>query len=178
MIKQIRLCGFGGQGIILAGSMLGYAGIKDRKWASEASSYGGEARGGACRADVIIADHWIVFPRVLEADFLVSMSQLSYEKYIGMIKRKTGFVIYDAQLVNQKEMDDVKQMAIPAMDVAMKEFQTSMPANTIMLGAMIQISNVVSKEALFAAIKELAPRRFLEMNLKAAEVGFKLARGL
>lgn len=172
--KQIRFCGFGGQGIILAGSMLGYAGIKENKWASEASSYGGEARGGACRADVIISDRWIVFPRVLEADFLICMSQLGYDKYVDNVKRKTGLVIYEEQSVTPKEAVDLKQIAIPAIGVAMKEFNTNMAANTIMLGAMIRISNVVSKEALIAAIRELAPQRFLELNLRAMDLGFKM----
>ena len=93
--KQVRLCGFGGQGIVLAGLIFGRAGIADGKWATSTSSYGAAARGGACLSDIVISDQPIIFPQVIKIDILVPMSQQAYDKYIGDVERGISIVIYD-----------------------------------------------------------------------------------
>ena len=84
--KQIRFCGFGGQGIILGGKILGNASISAGKWVAGLSTYGGAARGGVCDADIIISDDWIIFPQVTQVDVLVAMSQGAYNKNIGAVR--------------------------------------------------------------------------------------------
>jgi len=81
MVRQVRICGFGGQGVVLAGVILGEAAVLDGKWAAGASSYGAQARGGYARSDLVISDRPIVYPRVMEADLLVAMAQSAYDRY-------------------------------------------------------------------------------------------------
>ena len=85
-IKQALICGYGGQGIVLAGAILGRAAFNDGKWVGGTNSYGAASRGGACRAEVVISDQPISFPYVIEADVLIAMYQSAYDKYIGQVK--------------------------------------------------------------------------------------------
>ena len=118
-IKQIRVCGFGGQGIIIAGTILGHAGVNDGKWIAGSSSYGALARGGPSRADVILSDKPIIFPYLIEADILIALSQEAYDTYIEDVKHN-GVVIYDEQLVSPRDIG-LKQKDIPATNVAIEE---------------------------------------------------------
>lgn len=173
MTNQVRLCGFGGQGVILAGLILGHAGIADGKWVASSSTYGPSARGGACRSDVVISDQSIVFPQVIKIDVLVSLSQQGYDRYIGGFKDSSCIVIYDGEIV-PKEIKDLKQVQIPATKTAVEELGNEIVANMIILGSMVEMTNVVRKEALMRATKERVPERFRDLNLRAIEIGFRL----
>lgn len=172
-IKQIRVCGFGGQGIILAGTILGHAGINDGKWVAGSSSYGAVARGGPSRADVILSDKPIIFPYLIEADILIALSQEAYDKHIEAVKRDS-IVIYDEQLVSPRDIR-LKQIAIPATNVAIEELNKQV-ANIIILGATVEMTKITTNDALIAAIEETVERRFKDSNLKAVNTGFKLGR--
>ncbi len=174
--KQIRFCGFGGQGILLGGKILGNASISAGKWVAGLSTYGGAARGGVCEADIMISDDSIIFPQVIQADILIAMAQSAYDKNIGNVNPKTGLVIYDMQLVSTKEIDGLKQIGIPATEVAVKELNNKQVANIILLGAATEITNMISKDALVEAIKKGVRQRFIDLNLKAVDLGFKLGR--
>lgn len=173
-IKQIRLCGLGGQGIILAGTILSYAGINDGKWVAGSSSYGLAARGGACRAEVVISDEPIVFPHVTKADILIAMSESAYNKYIEDVETETGIVIYDEQMVPAKEISGLEHLGVPATSMAIKELNNKLVANIIILGAAVEITKIVTKGALVAAIEKNVPERFKVLNLEAVELGFSL----
>jgi 2-oxoglutarate ferredoxin oxidoreductase subunit gamma len=173
-VKQVILCGFGGQGIVLAGTILGYAAFNDGKWVSGTNSYGAAARGGECEAEVVISDKPITFPHVLEADFLIAMYQAAYNKYIGKVKRDRGMVIHDKQLVSPAEGSTLKHIGIPATEIATKRLNSNVVANVVVLGAAIEISKVVTRDAFISAIEENMPERFKELNLKAANIGFNL----
>jgi 2-oxoglutarate ferredoxin oxidoreductase subunit gamma len=175
-IKQVVLCGFGGQGIVLAGTILGQAAFNEGKWVSGTNSFGAAARGGSCRAEVVIADRPISFPHVIEPDILIAMYQTAYNKYIGQVKREVGVVIYDDGFVSPKEITGLKYLPIPATRTAIEEFERAIVANVIILGAAIEMTRVVSKEALRAAIEEIVPERLRELNLKALGIGFKLGK--
>lgn len=170
---QIRLCGFGGQGIILAGMMLSHAGINDGKWVAGSNSYGAVARGGTCCADVIISDKPISFPHVIKPDILVAMYSSAYNKYIKDMEK--GIVIYDEQ-VSIKEISSLKQVGIPATMVAVTELNNEQVANIVILCAMAEITRIVSQGALISALEKNIPARFKNLNLKAAELGFKLGK--
>ncbi len=172
-IKQIRVCGFGGQGIILAGTVLGHAGINDGKWVVGSSSYGAVARGGPSRADVILSDKPIIFPYLIEADILIALSQEAYDNYIEDVKRDS-IVIYDEQLVSPRDIR-LKQIGIPATNVAIEELNKQV-ANIIILGATVEMTKITTNDALIAAIEETVERRFKDSNLKAVDTGFKLGR--
>ena len=174
--KQVRLCGFGGQGIVLAGLIFGRAGIADGKWATSTSSYGAAARGGACLSDIVISDQPIIFPQVIKIDILVPMSQQAYDKYIGDVERGISIVIYDEGVV-PREIGGLEQIGIPATKIAIEEFGNEIVANVIILGAIVKMTDIVSKEALISATKESVPERFREINAKAVDIGFSFGGG-
>ncbi|MFC1913195.1 2-oxoacid:acceptor oxidoreductase family protein [Chloroflexota bacterium] len=171
---QVRLCGFGGQGVILAGTILGYAGINDEKWVASSSSYGSAARGGSCRSDVIISDKPIRFPHVIAADILIALSQKAYDIYLKNIRPQGGIVIYDEQMVAVAETSGVKQIGVAATSAAMKEFNSKQVANIIILSAAVAITGIVGRDALMAAIEENVPQKFRDLNLKAVGLGLNL----
>jgi len=173
--KQVRFCGFGGQGIILAGLIFSHAGIADGKWVTSTSTYGAAARGGACRCDVVISDEPIIFPQVIKPDILIPMSQPAYDRYIGDIERGIGIVIYD-EGVMPREIGELEQIGIPATRVAIEELGNEIVANMIILGAIIEMTSIVSKEALISATRENVPETFTELNVKALDIGFNLGR--
>ena len=175
-VKQVILCGFGGQGIVLAGTILGYAAFNDGKWVSGTNSYGAAARGGECEAEVVISDKPITFPYVLEADLLIAMYQAAYNKYVGKVKRDRGLVIHDKQLVSPAEGTTLKHIGIPATEIAARRLNSNVVANIVALGAAIEISKVVTRDAFISAIEENMPERFRELNLEAANIGFDLGK--
>jgi 2-oxoglutarate ferredoxin oxidoreductase subunit gamma len=171
--KQVRLSGFGGQGVVLAGTILGHAAIRDGKWVAGSSSYGAQARGGSARSDVVIADGPVVYPHVIEADILIALSQTAYEKYIKELA-KDALVLFDDQMVSPKPLVGIRQVGIPSTSVALKELNQKQAANIVILGALASVSGLVSKEALKAAILENLSSRFKDSNLKALELGYRL----
>ena len=173
-LKQIRICGFGGQGVILAGTILGYAAINDGKWVSGSNSYGAQARGGSARSEVVISKEPIKFPHVIESDILIALSQSAYDQYIRNVSGKDSLVVYDDQMVELKDTKGAKQIAIPATKIAINELNRKQVANIIILGASVAITGIVSKQALVSSITENVEERFRELNLKALEIGYNL----
>ena len=174
VVKQIMLCGFGGQGIVLAGMMLGHAAFKDGKWISSTNSYGAASRGGGCRAEIVISDSPIIFPYIIEADILTAMYQTAYDRYIGRVKRGEGVVIYDDWFVSPKEIEGLRHVNISATRMAIDNLNNGIAANVIMLGAFTEITGVITKESLESVVRENVPERLEELNLKAMEIGFRL----
>ena len=172
-IKQIRLCGFGGQGIILAGIIFGHAAVNNGKQVAGSSSYGAQARGGYARSDVVISEEPIVFPHVIEADILITMSQQAYDRYIEDIAPQ-AVVLFEEQMVIPRSLNWIKQIGIPATLHAIEELDQKQAANIVMLCAAVAITRVVKKDALLSAIRENVDERFLDLNLKACELGFSL----
>jgi 2-oxoglutarate ferredoxin oxidoreductase subunit gamma len=174
-IKQVILCGFGGQGIVLAGTILGQAAFGDGKWVSNTNSYGSAARGGACRAEVVMSDRPIVFPYVVAADTLIAMYQTAYDRYIERVKPGDGVVIYDER-VTRRQMKGLEQVGIPATETAVEELGNGTVANVIILSAAVEMIELVSKKALQSAIRGIVPERLKQLNLKAMDIGFRLGR--
>ena len=173
-IKQAVLCGYGGQGIVLAGTILGKAAFNDEKWVSGTNSYGSAARGGACRAEVVISDQPISFPHVIEADILVAMYQTGYNKYIGQVKPDSGVVIYDDRFVSPEKTNGPKYIPVPATRTAIEELNNGLVANIIILGAAVARTGLVTREALKSAVAGTVSAKLRELDLKAVDIGFKL----
>ena len=170
---EIRLAGEGGQGMILAGIILAEAAaIYDRKNAVQSQSYGPEARGGASKAEVIIAEETIDFPEVIQADILICLSQEAYDKYSGTVK-DGGLTIVDTSNVSGVTPNTAIELPITA--IAKETTGRPITANTVALGALVQLTNVVSKEAISKAVAARAPRGTQEINQAALEAGFKAA---
>jgi 2-oxoglutarate ferredoxin oxidoreductase subunit gamma len=172
-VKQVRLSGFGGQGVVLAGTILGHAAIKDGKWVAGSSSYGAQARGGYARSDVVIGDGPIVFPFVIKADILIALSQNAYDKYVNELAGDAT-VIFDEQMVLPKTVEGARQIGVPSTFAALKELNQKQAANIVILGALASVTRIVSREGLIASISENVPSRFKESNLKALELGYRL----
>ncbi len=173
--KQIRISGFGGQGVVLAGTILGYAATKDGKWVAGASSYGAQARGGSARSDVVISDAPIVYPHVIEADVLLTMAQTAYDHYIEELA-EGAVILYDDEMVAPRSPVKWAQIGIPATSWAIRELEQKQSANIVILGAFAAIKGIVTKEALIAAITESVPVRFRDLNIEALELGYHLGK--
>ncbi|UCE34147.1 MAG: 2-oxoacid:acceptor oxidoreductase family protein [Deltaproteobacteria bacterium] len=173
-LKQIRFAGFGGQGVVLAGTILGYAAIHDGKWVSGSNSYGAQARGGSARSEVVISTEPITFPHVIRSDLLIVLSQSAYDAYITDVAEDGALVIYDDLMVKPREVAGVRLIAVPATNTAIHEMQSKQVANIIILGASMAITKVVTKRALNVSIRENIEERFKESNLKALKKGYEL----
>jgi 2-oxoglutarate ferredoxin oxidoreductase subunit gamma len=178
---EIRLTGFGGQGIILSGYIVGKAAaIHDEKQATFTQSYGPESRGGACSAQVIISDEPVSYPHLIDPSILVVMSQEAYNKYAPAL-RGDALLIIDQDLVETGEIsgdlgsgDGVKLLSVPATRLA-EELGRKIVANIVMLGffAAVISEAVVSVEALREAVRTSVPKGTEELNLKAFQKGYE-----
>lgn len=172
---EIRLGGVGGQGIALAGSLLGKAAaLYDEKEAVFTQTYGPEARGGASRADVIIGDRPIAYPFVTEPDILAVLFQEAYEKFRPQLK-PAGLLVMETQLVNP-HADDGGAIRIPAVEIA-ADLGNKLAANIVLLAYLVARSGVVSRNALVEALRETVRPAHLDLDLAALDAGFALADG-
>jgi 2-oxoglutarate ferredoxin oxidoreductase subunit gamma len=172
-VIQIRFAGLGGQGIILMGEILGEAAVLEKKFVGQTSTYGSEARGSACKADVVISDSWIDYPEVTEADVLACMSQGTYEQYKKKVNPSTGIVFFDSPLVRPDPACSFRHIAVPATEKAFKELGNQMVANMILLGAVVKALALVKEEPLRQVISSRIPSSFLELNKKALALGIE-----
>jgi 2-oxoglutarate ferredoxin oxidoreductase subunit gamma len=171
---EIRITGFGGQGVILAGIVLGHAvAVHEGKKAVQTQSYGAETRGGAARAEVVVSDEKIDYPKVISADITITMSQESFEKY-GVTTRPGSALFVDADLVTSRsESSGGTIYHVPATKIAADEFKKTLAANMIMLGAMAAVTKVVRLESLKMSVREVAPKASRDLNTRALERGFE-----
>ena len=172
----IQFCGFGGQGIILSSVILGAAAVtKAGLSATQTQSYGSEARGGECQAEVIVSGTPIDSPVADRSDILIAMSQSAYERYVGRL-RSGGTLIYDPELVDWGDKrGDIKVVSVPATGMA-TEMGAKLSANMVMLGFLQQATGMFRENDLFGAIRENVRERFIEINIKAAQKGMELAK--
>ena len=170
---EFRLAGSGGQGIIMAAIVLAEAaGVHEGKQVSQTQSYGPEARGGTCKAEVVISETAIDYPKVSKPDYLLAMNQASVNTYFGDLK-PTGLLIVDSTLVTK--VPTAKTVAIPFTKIAREECGTDLVANMVALGALGWLSKDVSLESLEEALISRVPNGTEEMNLKALRAGVKAA---
>lgn len=165
--KEIRISGFGGQGVVLSGQILGQAAsIHNSGFATLTQSYGPEARGGACTAEIVISDEPIDYPYVQEPDVVIVLSQEAYTRYA---QNSAALLIIDPDLVKvgagQKE-----PLKIPATRMA-REMGRVVVANIIMLGYLAALSDVVTSEGLRQAVLDSVPKGTEEFNARAFQTG-------
>lgn len=177
MVHETICAGFGGQGVMLIGQLLAYAGMFDGKSVSWFPSYGPEMRGGTANCSVVVADEPVGSPVVSEPDGIIAMNYPSLEKFAPAVK-PGGVIVYNSSLIDAApRRSDVTVIAVPANDLAM-EIGSDKVANLLALGAYIRATGVVSAESVEKALqKVLPPRRhnFIPLNLKALEQGMAAA---
>jgi len=170
---EIRLAGEGGQGMILAGIILAEAAaIYDGKQVVQTQSYGPEARGGASRSEVVISDGEIDHPEVLCPDVVVALSQEAYIKF-GKTVRPDRLLIVDEDRVETST--DFKGLKIPIARLAHETTGKAITANTVALGFLVGLTDLVSRQAIQKAVAARAPKGTEEMNRQALQAGFDAA---
>lgn len=177
MAKQteIRLTGSGGQGLILAGIILAETAIMQGDNAVQSQSYGPEARGGASKAEVIISDEDIYFPKVDKADIMLSLTQVAMDKYADTLK-EDGILVVDSSIEVPENLKAEKIISIPILNTAKEVIGKTMVANIVALGAIQELSNIVTKEHLEEAVLSRVPRGTEELNKKALQEGYNLVK--
>ena len=176
-LYQVRLSGFGGQGIILAGIILGEAiALYEDRHAIQSQSYGPEARGGASRAEVVISDEEIDLLEVTEPHLLLALSQLAYNKYSGNL-HEDGIIIIDEDHVDTGATQK-RIAALPISRIAREEAGNPIVTNMVALGAVAAITGIVGKETLKKAVAARAPAGTEELNLRAVDLGYDAGREL
>ncbi len=167
---EIRLSGSGGQGMILGSVILAEAiGVDYSKNVVQTQSYGPEARGGASKADVVVSTNEIYYPKAMQLDMLLCMTQESMDKYYADL-HKDGVLIVDSGLVKNIPTEDY--YALPFTKIAREEAGHVMVANVVALGAIAAFTGIVSKEDLIDAVLKRAPRGTEEKNRTAVEIGY------
>jgi 2-oxoglutarate ferredoxin oxidoreductase subunit gamma len=171
---DIRLSGSGGQGLILMGIILAEAvGIYDGKYVAQTQSYGPEARGGSSKAEVVVSDEEIDYPKALKLDLLVAMNQKSCDDYYMDLKPE-GILIVDSTFVTQ--IPTPRAYRIPFTKIARETFKREMVANIIALGAITQLARIVSLKAIEAAVLARVPKGTEKLNHDALRAGMAAAK--
>ncbi len=178
MRVEVRFAGFGGQGIIKSGIIVAAAAaLHGGKNAVQTQSYGPESRGGACKSEVVMSDEEIDFPKVVEPEVLVLMSQHAYNDYITDVKAG-GTVILDPNMIpTEQELKNVKIYRVPATKMA-DELGRRIVANIVMIGAFVAITGLIDQNAVKESIKANIPKGTEELNLNAFTKGYEYGKKL
>ncbi|NJE84491.1 2-oxoacid:ferredoxin oxidoreductase subunit gamma [Thermococcus sp. CX2] len=177
MRTEVLFSGFGGQGVILASVILGRAAaVYGNLYAVQTQAYGPESRGGASKAEVVISDEPIDYPKTLHPDYAVFFSQEAYNKYLKTVK-EGAVVIVESELVPHRDEEFEKKLkvyAYPLTKIAEETTGLSLTMNILTLGLLVALTDVVSREAIEKAVLDAVPKGTEEINLKALHRGFEL----
>jgi 2-oxoglutarate ferredoxin oxidoreductase subunit gamma len=168
---EIRLSGTGGQGLILGGILLAEAAVLDGKEVVQTQSYGPEARGGASKAEVIISDSEIHYPKVVTPNYLLLMSQQAAKLYATTIA-KDGLIIMDETLIVNLPEVEARVIRVPLTRLAKETIGNEMTANVLAVGALAAAGGIVSQESLEKAVRLRLPR-IADINTKALKLGWE-----
>ena len=171
---RIVFSGSGGQGVITASIMMAEAAVLfEGLNAVQSQSYGPEARGGSTRADVIISDKPIRFPKVNQPNVLICLTQEAYNRYSGSI-RPGGLLLTDSHFVKPERKVDARQVGLAMYRAVMDEIGKPVVFNICTLGALVGLTEVISKESVLRVLETRIPAGFLELNTRAFEIGLGL----
>ncbi|MCL4534745.1 MAG: 2-oxoacid:acceptor oxidoreductase family protein [Bacteroidetes bacterium] len=172
---EVRISGFGGQGIVLAGVILARAAaIHNEMEATQTNSHGAESRGGACVSDVVLSPERIDYPMCLQPDVLVCMSPESATRYVPSMK-DGGILVVDEDLVPEIPAGKYSRvLKVPATRVANEDLKKRVVANVVMLGALLGIDPLVTRESMEKAVLDSTPKGTEDLNMAALRRGFEL----
>lgn len=172
---RIVFSGSGGQGVVTASILLAEAAVLYESLnAVQSQSYGPEARGGSTRSDVIISDSNINYPKVIQPNVLVSLTQQAYDKFYPII-RPGGLLITDTRFVKIRSKVDAQHQELPMYQTVMDKIGKPIVFNICMLGAVIALTDIVKTESVIKVLESRIPSNFLEINQNALTLGIQLA---
>ncbi len=172
---EMRLSGSGGQGLILAGVILAEAALLDNKNAIQSQSYGPEARGGASKAEVIISDEEIDFPKVISPNYVLALTQVASDKYARTVNSK-GMLIIDDEIEIPDDLIVDNIVKVPILKTAVEKVGRLIVANIVAIGLITELTGVVSRESVEKAVLGRVPKGTEDLNRKALEEGYLLAK--
>ena len=166
--------GSGGQGVITAAIILAEAAVMHEGLnAVQSQVYGAEAGGGATRADIIVSGSEIHYPKVIQPNVLVCLTQEAFNKYYSII-RPGGLLITDRRYVETERRVDAQKKELPLIQSVLDQIGKAIVLNICMLGAVISLTEIVKPESIMKVLKTRIPKGFIEMNQKALELGMEL----
>jgi 2-oxoglutarate ferredoxin oxidoreductase subunit gamma len=172
-VTEIRIAGFGGQGVILSAVVLGKAAsIYENGFATMTQNFGPEARGGACSAQLVVSDSPVLYPYTTHPDIMVLMSQEAYNRFAPELKPQ-GILIVEEELVRVSNLNHDKQVySIPATRIA-EDLGKRMVLNSVMVGFFTAVTKLLTADAVRKAVADSVPPSFRELNLKAFDKGYE-----
>jgi 2-oxoglutarate ferredoxin oxidoreductase subunit gamma len=172
-LTEIRIAGFGGQGVILSAIILGKAAsIFQGAFATMTQNFGPEARGGACSAQLMLSDSPVLYPYVTRPDIMVILSQEAYVRFGSEVK-DGGILIVEQDLVRVSDLKkNIQVYSVPATRIA-EELGKRMVLNSVMVGFFTAVTHLLEPEAVRKAVADSVPKNFRDLNLKAFERGFE-----
>ncbi|MFH1223141.1 MAG: 2-oxoacid:acceptor oxidoreductase family protein [Pseudomonadota bacterium] len=175
---EIRISGYGGQGVILSGMVIGKAAaLYEDKFSSLAQAFGPEARGSSCSAQVIVSDTKILYPYLVNSDILVSMSQEAFRKFSPELKKTSGILVYENELVKPEGLSSsVKTFGIPATRIAEEKLGKNIFLNIVMVGFFTAVTDIIKEDNAKRSVSSLVPPHTVEQNLKAFDLGYSYGK--
>lgn len=175
-LTEIRIAGFGGQGVILSAQVLGKAAsIHQGEFATMTQAFGPEARGGACSAQLVLSDKPVLYPYVSRPDVLVVMSQEAYTKFAPELK-DGGTLLIERDLVRVSDLPaHTRIYSVPATRLA-EELGKRMVLNIVMVGFFTAVTQLLDAECVRKAVSDSVPANFRELNLNAFDKGYEYGR--
>jgi len=172
-LTEVRIAGFGGQGVILSAIVIGKAAsIYQSAFATMTQNFGPEARGGACSAQLILSVAPILYPYVTQPDIMIAMSQEAYGKFIHELK-DGGVLIVEQDLVRVTDVPhEIRVYSVPATRLA-EQLGKRMVLNIVMVGFFTAVTKLLDPDAMRNAVAESVPAHFRELNVKAFDVGYE-----
>lgn len=172
---RVQFCGFGGQGIVLLAIVYGTTAVTRAGMnAVQTQSYGSEARGGECQAEVIVSKDTIGSPLADQMDILIAMSQSALNRYLPRLKDR-GTLIFDPEFITPPERSDITVIEVPATEIA-ETLGVKLAANMVMLGFLQQVTGLFTENDILETIRESVPAKFVHVNIEAAKQGIAFAK--
>ena len=168
---EILVSGFGGQGVVRLGQILGEAAVRQGFRVTMLKSHGTEQRGGYVRTQVVISENEIDNPGIEEPDYFLSLSSAGYNQYRSLLKN--GIILYEPAYVEVDKTLSLRQIPVPAKELAIEKLGKEMFGNSIMLGAMTKVVGFFDRENMLKTLLHILPR-FKEENKQAFEIGLSL----
>lgn len=171
--EELRLTGSGGQGVILASIILADIALQAGNYVAQSQAYGPEARGGVCKAEVVVSDTKIGFTKVMNPTFLLTLTQASLDSFSKTIDENC-ILLVDSSLSIPSNIKYKKLYQYPILEVAKTKVGKAFTANIVAVGLISKLLNLASVDVVLETVKRYIPKGTEEINFKALEEGFNL----